>query len=72
MYDEKILIDTEELAHLLGVAKSTIHRHAAAGKIPKPLRLGGRVLWKRREIEAWVDAGLPSREDWHSRQGGGK
>ena len=36
----------------------------AAGKLPAPIRIGGRVVWRVAEIRAWLAAGAPDREAW--------
>ena len=38
----------------------------AAGKLPKPIRLGRSVRWPVFEIEAWLAAGAPDRETWEA------
>ena len=32
--------------------------------IPKPVRLGRRVVWRVEELKAWVDAGCPPLHKW--------
>jgi len=36
----------------------------AAGKLPAPIRIGGRVVWRLDEIRDWLNAGAPDRETW--------
>jgi predicted DNA-binding transcriptional regulator AlpA len=48
------LIDSREVAEMLGVSTSTVNRRALAGEIPTVTRTGGRRgvrLFDRREIE---------------------
>lgn len=54
------------LAVLLDTSTRTIYRLDSSGMIPKPIRLGGRPRWRRDEIEAWISAGMPSRETWET------
>lgn len=61
---EPLLIDTDCLAALLAVSPVHVRRMKAGGRLPKPVRLGRRVLWPRAEIEAWVEAGCPVRREW--------
>jgi len=53
-----------DAARFCGVSLATWDRHTAAGKVPRPIRLGGRVLWRRGELQAWLDAGCPDRRQW--------
>jgi predicted DNA-binding transcriptional regulator AlpA len=58
--------DAERLARLLCAGKRTIRTWDAAGKLPAPIRLGGRVVWRVDEIRAWLRAGAPDREQWEA------
>lgn len=50
-----MLVDAAELARLLAVSVATLHRLRSAGKIgPRPLPVGGRVLWRRETVESWL------------------
>lgn len=45
------------LAPLLGIAVVTLWRWSAAGKIPKPVKLGERVTaWRAEEVRNWMDS----------------
>ena len=68
-----LLISAKAAAALCSVAPSTWWAWASAGKVPAPIRLGRRTLWRRAELEAWVAAGCPARERWEAiREGGGR
>lgn len=62
--DDPILIGREAAAGLLGVSVETWDRLRLAGKTPRPLRLGARLLFNRAELAAWVEAGAPDRATW--------
>jgi len=64
---EPLLLDVRAVARLLSVSVRTIHRLNAAGELPAPIRLGGRVLWRHAELVAWLEAGCPSRQTWECR-----
>ena len=54
------LIDSVELAALMGVATSTVKRWSRNGDMPQGRRGGPRLLkWNRKEIEAWIKEGCP-------------
>lgn len=59
-----LVADAKGLAKLLGLGVRTIRTHDAAGKLPMPLKLGGRVVWRLDELRAWLDAGAPDRATW--------
>ncbi len=63
---ETLLMDAAETARTLGLGRSTFWRLHSAGKVPLPVRLGRRTLWRRDEIEAWVRAGCPPRSKWEA------
>jgi excisionase family DNA binding protein len=66
---ESILIDAKEAAALCGVSVSTWYNLLASGKVPKPVRLGRSVKWRREELLAWVAAGCPARSAWEAMKG---
>lgn len=67
---QPLAIPAKDLARLLGVSLRQIWRLNSAGKLPKPIRLGGSVRWLRKEIEAFVEAGCPDRAQWESMKSG--
>lgn len=68
MNADAILLDDRNLAMLLAVSRSHIHRMRAAGRLPEPLKLGRAARWLRTEIEAWLGAGAPTLELWRARK----
>ena len=66
-----LVVDAKALAKLLNSGLRTVRALDAAGKLPAPIRLGGRVLWLvngPNGIGAWLEAGAPKRDDWESRK----
>jgi predicted DNA-binding transcriptional regulator AlpA len=59
-----LLVDARELARLLGIGLRTLRSHDSAGRLPRPVRIGGSVRWRVAEIRLWLDAGAPDRETW--------
>ena len=53
------LVDVEAVAAMLSCSARHIYRLAEAGQLPRPVRLGALVRWKRGELEAWVEEGCP-------------
>jgi predicted DNA-binding transcriptional regulator AlpA len=58
------VVDARRLARLLCCGLRTIRAYDAAGKLPEPIKLAGRVLWRVDEICAWLRAGAPDRSTW--------
>jgi predicted DNA-binding transcriptional regulator AlpA len=49
--DEQLLTDAD-LARLLRVTPRTIQRHAATGRLPRPIRIGSSNRWLPSQIRA--------------------
>jgi predicted DNA-binding transcriptional regulator AlpA len=60
--------DAKRLAKLLCAGIRTVRTWDAAGKLPAPVRIGGRVVWRVDEIRAWLAAGAPCRDEWETRR----
>ena len=55
------LLDIAMVAEMLSVSPRTVRRMADAGKMPKPLRLGGKLIrWRPDEIAEWISDGCPN------------
>ena len=63
-----LTVDAKQLAGLLGQSLRTIRTWDASGRLPQPLRIGGRVVWRLEEIRAWLEAGAPLRAEWNARK----
>jgi predicted DNA-binding transcriptional regulator AlpA len=63
-----LVADASALAALLTVSVRTVRTWDLAGKLPRPLRIGGRVVWRLDEIRRWLDAGAPDRATWEARR----
>jgi excisionase family DNA binding protein len=59
-----------ELAGKLRVSLRHLRRMHAAGKLPRPVRLGRSVRWSTRDIDTWLMAGAPDRKAWESTKRG--
>ena len=59
-----LVADARGLSKLLTVGLRTVRTWDAAGKLPTPVRIGGRVVWPLDEIRDWLAAGAPDRETW--------
>lgn len=50
------LLDSDDVAALLGCSTRHLQRLVAGNRMPRPVRIGGLVRWRRADIEAWIDA----------------
>lgn len=63
-----LAISARELAEMLGVSLRQVWRLNSAGRLPKPVRLGGSVRWDRDEILRWFRDGCLDRRTWEARK----
>ncbi|MCA9231911.1 MAG: helix-turn-helix domain-containing protein [Planctomycetales bacterium] len=54
-----LMMTADELANTLQISKRQVWRLKAKGAIPKPVKIGTSVRWKRSDILEWIDAGCP-------------
>jgi predicted DNA-binding transcriptional regulator AlpA len=58
-----LLWTAEDLANELRLSLRQIRRLDVTGKLPRPVKIGGRAIrWPRASIERWVQAGCPDRK----------
>jgi len=62
--DDPLLIDAQAAADLCGLSRSGWWGLHASGRVPLPVRLGKRTLWRRAELADWTAAGCPPRTRW--------
>src|SRR5690349_9422785 len=63
---EPLQVPAKVACKLAGVSLATWHRLHSAGKVPAPVRLGGRVLWRLDELKSWIGHGCPDRRAWEA------
>jgi excisionase family DNA binding protein len=61
------LCDVRTVARMLDCSWRHIYRMADSGKMPRPIRLGSLVRWRKTDIERWLAEGCPP-----ARKGGAK
>ena len=69
---ESVLIDVEQVAAILRCSTRHVYRLADAAKMPRPLKLGALVRWRRSELLDWIDASCPPHHTWQTMQRGGQ
>ena len=59
-----LAIPADAVARLLGISPRHVWGLNASDRLPRPIRLGRSVRWNRAELEAWLAAGGPRRDEW--------
>ena len=57
IFPELLLISVDDLATILKVSTRTVWRLLSAGKLVRPVRFGGAVRWRYREVLKWIEDG---------------
>jgi len=61
---ERLTFSAAASAAYLSISPTGFRRGVRAGTIPiTGLRIGGRVVWRRADLDAWVAAGCPTASD---------
>ena len=66
--NEQLALTANDVARLLGISRAHVFRLQNSGRLPKPIRLGRAVRWPRANLEAWLEAGAPTRDRWEELQ----
>ncbi len=62
---EPAMLDVAAVASMLRVSGRHVYRLADAGRMPRPIKLGGAVRWSRTAILDWIAAGCPAVDSRH-------
>jgi predicted DNA-binding transcriptional regulator AlpA len=65
---EALLLSRRQAADLCGLSTRSFDRAVVAGRTPRPVRIGRRVLWRRVDLKLWVELGCPPRAEFEARQ----
>lgn len=66
--DVQLAMSARQLSQMLSISLRQVWRLSSAGKLPKPLKIGGSVRWDRDEILRWFREGCPDRRMWEARK----
>ena len=59
------LLNVKDLAALLRVGRTKVWQLDKTGRLgPQKIKLGSCARWRRDEVVAWIDAGMPPRREW--------
>lgn len=56
---ESALLDVEQVASMLRCSARHVYRLADSAQMPRSVKLGALVRWRRDEIERWIFEGCP-------------
>ncbi len=57
------LLDVKSVALLLGGCSIRhVYRLSDAGRMPRPIKLGALVRWRRAALESWIASGCPHQQ----------
>ena len=59
-----LLVDAKTAATLCGCSVSFWWQQDSAGRIPSPVRLSHKTMWRRADLDRWVALGCPSRHQY--------
>lgn len=48
------LVTAEQLAKILQVSVRSIWRMRSSGQLPRPVRIGGNIRWRPKDVELWI------------------
>lgn len=64
-----MLLSAEDSAQLLGIGRTLFYSMHSSGRLgPMPIKLGRRTLWNRKELQNWIEAGCPPRNQWQTKE----
>lgn len=53
---EEKLIRIKTVIEYIQLSRSTIYLMVSRGEFPKPIKIGGSVLWRKTEIDAYIQS----------------
>ncbi len=57
--NQSALLDVDAVAALLSCSARHVYRLSDAGKMPRPIKLGGVNRWNRLVVLQWIEDGCP-------------
>jgi predicted DNA-binding transcriptional regulator AlpA len=65
---QQLLVAAKQAAAMCSKSLRTWRAWDAGGRVPRPIRIARSTLWRVEEIQDWIAAGCPRREEWEARQ----
>ena len=57
--EASVMLTVDDLAAMLRCSSRSVYRLTDAGRLPRPVKLGGLVRWRREAVENWITRGCP-------------
>ena len=54
-----LLLSAKQATRLCGIGLRTWHTYRSSGKLPPSHKIAGRRIWKRRDVERWIEWDFP-------------
>jgi predicted DNA-binding transcriptional regulator AlpA len=67
-----LLVPAGVAGPMCGRSEASWWRDHAARRVPAPVKLGGRTLWRTQELREWVESGCPDRRTWEALRSNGR
>lgn len=65
-------LSVRDLAVYVKRSVPSLHRDNAAGRLPRPVKIGRSLRFLRSDIDLWLSLGCPEREEFEARKRTGK
>ncbi len=62
------LINTDQLAAIIGITRKALYHAIDAGQVPTPLKIGNRLRWRPDDITAWIQEKAQAEADFRNGQ----
>ena len=59
-----VTVDARGVAVMFSLSVRTVRRLDSSGKIPPGFKIGGRKLWRLRDLRLWSERGFPARREF--------
>lgn len=58
--EEKVMLTIEDVASITQYSSRHVNSLIKAGKFPRPIRIGHRPRWIKKDLMAWIESGCPA------------
>jgi len=58
--NDPLMLKVEDVATMLAISTRQVFRLSDSGRMPRPLKLGGSVRWRKGDVQAWIEKGCPN------------
>lgn len=65
---QPLAVDAAQAARMCGIGRTCWLGLVNAGRAPAGIRLGKRVVWRIADLDDWLAAGAPSRDQWERKK----